>query len=284
MSKNAIPNLFIIGAMKSGTTSLHEYLNEHPDIFMSTVKEPGYFAECMNYYPKDLAWYESLFRDIKDEKIVGESSTNYTKLPICTNVVEKIWEYNPDARFIYLMRNPVDRVISHYWHGVKYGDERNDALTAIKQKPEYICFSDYATQLEPYIERFGLDRIYILTFESFINDPVTELKSIFNWLGVDSDVTIKNAGSARNALPKSFKKVKGSGLLHDFRNSFIWNSIAPFIPKRITSVAAKLTVEDASKSSDNDAEVISYLRPVFTSKVEKLEKLLNRKFDEWGFE
>jgi hypothetical protein len=270
--------------MKSGTTSLHEYLNEHPDIFMSAVKEPGYFAECMDYYPKDLDWYESLFKDVKEEVIIGESSTNYTKLPICTDVVDKIWEYNPEARFIYLMRNPVDRVISHYWHGVKYGDERNDALTAIKQKQEYICFSDYATQLEPYIKQFGLDRIYILTFESFINDPVAELKSIFDWLGVDSDVTIKNAGSARNALPKSFKKVKGSGLLHDFRNSFIWNSIAPFIPRRITSAAAKLTVEDASKSSDNDAEVISYLRPVFTPKVEKLEKLLNRKFDEWGFE
>ena len=105
---------------------------------------------------------------MKDERIIGESSTNYTKLPICTNVVEKIWAFNPDARFIYLMRNPVDRVISHYWHGVKYGDERNDALTAIRQKQEYTCFSDYATQLEPYIERFGLDKVYTLTFESLI--------------------------------------------------------------------------------------------------------------------
>ena len=284
MSKKAIPNLFIIGAMKSGTTSLHEYLNEHPDIFMSNVKEPGYFAECMNYYPKDLAWYESLFKDVKDEMIIGESSTNYTKLPICTDVVNKIWEFNPDARFIYVMRDPIKRVMSHYWHGVKYGDERNDALTAIKQKQEYICFSDYATQLEPYIERFGLDKIYTLTFESLINDPVSELRSLFAWLGVDADISIKNTGSAHNALPKSFKKVKGSGLLHDFRSSFIWNSIAPFIPDRITSAAAKLTVEDASKSSDNDAEVISYLKPIFTKKVEKLERLLDRKFGEWGFD
>lgn len=283
MSKKAIPNLFIIGAMKSGTTSLHEYLNEHPDIFMSDVKEPGYFAECMNYYPKELAWYESLFKDVKDEKIVGESSTNYTKLPICTDVVQKIWEFNPDARFIYLMRNPINRVISHYWHGVKYGDERNDAMTAIKQKQEYLCFSDYATQLEPYIERFGLDKIYTLSFESFIKDPVSELKSIFDWLGVDSDIAIKSAGSTHNALPKSFKKVKGSGLLHDFRSSFIWNKIAPLIPKKINSAAAKLTVEETSKSSDKDAEVISYLTPVFRPKVKKLEKLLNRKFDEWHF-
>ena len=283
MSKKAIPNLFIIGSMKSGTTSLHEYLNEHPDIFMSDVKEPGYFAECMNYYPKELDWYESLFEEVKHEKVIGESSTNYTKLPICTDVVEKIWEFNPEARFIYLMRNPVGRVISHYWHGVKYGDERNDALTAIKQKQEYICFSDYAAQLEPYIERFGLDRIYTLTFESFIKDPASELKSIFDWLGVDSDIPIKNAGSTHNALPKTFKRVKGSGLLHDFRNSFIWNKIAPLVPDKITSAAAKLTVEETSKSSDKDAELIRYLKPVFAPKVEKLERLLNRKFDEWNF-
>ena len=283
MSKKAIPNLFIIGSMKSGTTSLHEYLNEHPDIFMSEVKEPGYFADCMNYYPKELAWYESLFEDVKDEKIIGESSTNYTKLPICTDVVQKIWEYNPDARFIYLMRDPIKRTMSHYWHGVKYGDERTDILTVIKKKQEFIDFSDYAYQLEPYIERFGLDRIYTLTFESFIKDPADELKSIFDWLGVDSGIPIKNAGSTHNALPKSFKKVKGSGLLHDFRSSYIWNKIAPLVPGRITSAAAKLTVEETSKSSEKDAEVISYLKPVFKPKIENLERLLNRKFDEWNF-
>ena len=126
------------------------------------------------------------------------------KLPICADVVDKIWEYNPDARFIYLMRNPVDRVISHYWHGVKYGDERNDILAAIKKRQEYICFSDYAAQLEPYIERFGLDKIYTLTFESFINNPVSELKCLFDWLGVDANIPIKSAGSTHNALPKSF--------------------------------------------------------------------------------
>ena len=283
MSKKVIPNLFIIGSMKSGTTSLHEYLNEHPDIFMSEVKEPGYFSDCVDYYPKNYEWYKALFKDVKHQKIIGESSTHYTKLPICDGVIQNIWEFNPDARFIYIMRNPIKRVISHYWHGVKYGDERNDILTAIKEKREYISFSDYAYQLEPYIERFGRDKIYTLTFESFIKDPVSELKCLFDWLGVDADIPIKNAGSTHNALPESFKKVKGSGLLHDFRSSYIWNKIAPLVPDRITSAAAKLTVEETAKSSEKDAEVISYLKPVFKPKLEKLERLLNRRFDEWDF-
>lgn len=282
MSKKPIPNLFIIGSMKSGTTSLHEYLNEHPDVFMSDVKEPGYFADCMNYYPKDREWYESLFKGVKEESIIGESSTNYTKLPICTDVVDKIWKFNPESKFIYLMRNPVDRVISHYWHGVKYGDERYDTMTAIKKKPEYTCFSDYATQLEPYIKRFGRDRIYTLTFESLIEEPGRELKAIFDWLGVDSSIAIKSAGAAHNALPKTFKRVKGRGFLHDFRNSYIWNKIAPLVPKKITSTAARMTVEDTAKTSNNEAEVSDYLRPLFEPKVRRLETLLNRKFDEWN--
>lgn len=283
MSDKQIPNLFIIGAMKSGTTSLHEYLNEHPDIFMSEVKEPGYFSECMDYYPKELIWYQSLFQDVKDEVIVGESSTNYTKLPICTGAAQNIFEFNPDARFIYVMRDPIKRAISHYWHGVKYGDERDGAITAIKKKQEYIAFSDYAVQLEPYIERFGIDKIYTLSFENLINNTDNELKSIFEWLGIDASIEIKNTGATHNALPQSFKKVKGSGLLYDFRNSFIWNMISPLVPKKLTSAAAKLTVEDAEKSVEKDRELSQYLQPMFTEKVKNLERLLNKKFDEWKY-
>jgi hypothetical protein len=164
---------------------------------------------------------------------------------------------------------------------VKYGDERNDILTAIKEKQEYTCFSDYAYQLEPYIETFGMDRIYVLTFEKLISDPVGELRKLFVWLGVDADTVVNNAGSKHNALPESFKKVKGSGMLYDFRNSFIWNAIAPFIPRMITSAAAKLTVEETSKSTDNNEEVTSYLKSLFEEKVKKLEKMLGREFNEW---
>ena len=283
MSDKPIPNLFIIGAMKSGTTSLHEYLNEHPDIFMSEVKEPGYFSDCVDYYPKDDGWYDDLFKDVDSQKIIGESSTHYTKLPVCDGVIQKIWEYNPGARFVYIMRDPISRVISHYWHGVKYGDERHDILTAIKKNQAYIDISDYAFQLEPYIERFGMDRIYTLSFESLINDPASELKGLFEWLGVDANVSIKSAGQSHNALPASFKRVKGFGLLHKFRSSFIWNLIAPLVPKKITSVAANLTVENTVKSSGQDKAVSRYLKPIFTSKVARLEKLLNKKFDEWDY-
>ena len=86
-------NLFIIGAMKSGTTSLHEYLNEHPQIAMSTEKEPGYFVEELSL-DKDNSWYQSLFENTTNELYFGESSTHYAKYPTYDGVAERIKNYN----------------------------------------------------------------------------------------------------------------------------------------------------------------------------------------------
>lgn len=278
-----IPNLFIIGAMKSGTTSLHEYLNRHPQVFMSSIKEPGYFAECVKYYPKNYEWYMSLFKDVKDEKIIGESSTHYTKLPVCEGVVQRLWEHNPEARFIYIMRHPVKRAISHYWYNVKCGGEHRDILTALKKNQEYIAFSDYAYQLTPYIERFGKENILTLAFEELISSPDTTLKRVFEWLDVSSDISLKNIDQKYNTLPETFKKVKGLGLLYGFRNSTLWNAIAPLVPRNIRSAGARLTQEDTSKSTDNEQEVNKLLHNIFAEKVRNLELLLNRRFDVWKF-
>lgn len=279
--KSCIPNLFIIGAMKSGTTSLHEYLNSHPDIFMSKVKEPGYFSKCVNYYPKDSAWYMSLFADVKDEVIVGESSTHYTKLPTCDDVVDRLWKFNPDARFIYVMRHPVKRVISHYWHNIKNGEEYRDILSAIDANEEYISFSDYAYQLEPYIARFGMEKMYTLTFEDLINDPDKELKNIFSWLGVDNTFVVGASHETYNALPETFKKVRGRGLLYSLRSSVLWNSLSPLVPKVITRYAASMTEQDVVKSTDDSVQATKVLTPVLAEKVRVLEKLLDKELDVW---
>lgn len=279
--KAIVPNLFIIGAMKSGTTSLHEYLDEHPEIFMSPVKEPGFFADCVDYYPSDLKWYLSLFKDVKEEKIIGESSTHYTKLPLCTDVAEKIKSFSPDARFIYIMRNPIERAVSHYWHDVKSGMENRDICTAIKKNGKYIAFSDYAFQLKPYFERFGRKNIYTMTFEDLIHDPDKSIKEVLEWLGVDSAYKSTRLGSVHNKLPSTFRKVKGLGLLYRFRDTVLWNSIAYLVPNSIRSIAANFTVEEISKSENHLEEVKAYLQPILVEKVSELEMLLGKKYDCW---
>ena len=112
MKRNSVPNLFIIGAMKSGTTYLHDLLSSHPDIFMSTVKEPCHFvngAELKKLAPQmwnmrfweNMARYEQLFEKAGSESVVGESTTLYAKYPTLSGVPRRIHEFNPDAK-VYL--------------------------------------------------------------------------------------------------------------------------------------------------------------------------------------
>ena len=118
MTQQDMPNLFIIGAMKSGTSSLHEYIGDHPDLFMAEPKEPMYFSQNDDWRA-GFDDYMKLFADRTNETWFGESSTEYTKLPQYSDVAPKLHECNPNARLIYIMRDPVERSLSHYWHVVK---------------------------------------------------------------------------------------------------------------------------------------------------------------------
>ncbi len=144
------PNLFIIGAQKCGTTSLHHYLAAHPEIFLSEPKEPGYFVPEIDYYPRDREWYLGLFEGASGHRYVGESSTHYTKLPVYPGVVERIADFVDEApRFIYLMRDPIDRAVSHYWHDIRKFHEHRPIEEAFRERVDYRAFSNYPMQLEP---------------------------------------------------------------------------------------------------------------------------------------
>ncbi len=276
-------NLFIIGAMKSGTTSLHNYLNEHPEIFMCEPKEPGFFVEELAW-SKGKDWYQSLFAGVRDEVVVGESSTHYAKLPIYKGVPERIARFSPDARFIYLMRDPIDRAISHYWHSVRdmqSGGEWRDMLAAVRRDPQYVAFSDYAMQLKPYIDLFGRDRIYAVTFERMVSNPVDTLKETFEWLGVDAHFVPKGIEARWNAAPEESRRVKGFGILNKLRHSRAWDVISPMVPQRLRQVGNRLAEGQIDRRSHDTDEVEHYLRPIFLEKVAEIKEMLKRDFDEW---
>jgi len=286
MSK-VYPNLFIVGAMKSATTSLHEYLNFHPEIYMSDMKEPGYFVEEVDNIPDNIDAYLELFTQGKGCRIVGESSTHYTKLPTSQGAAERIDAFCQNAKinpkFIYLMRDPIKRTVSHYWHNVKKQDEYRAILPAIEaqDKNEYIAFSDYAMQLEPYLETFGKENVFVLTFEELIEQTDHKLREIFTWLGVDATIDLPAQKGKHNAMPDQFNKVRGKGKLHRFRNNPVWNSISPLVPKFLKRKAISLSVKSVSQDKADDAEIFEYLKPIFQEKVKNLEKMLDRKFPEW---
>lgn len=274
------PNLFIIGAAKCGTTSLHAYLGRHPDAFMSEPKEPGYFVPEMDYYPKDLGWYLDLFAGAGDARIVGESSTHYTKVPVFSCVADRVADFSPEARVIYLMRDPVERAVSHYWHNVRKHQETRPMLQAIRDDVQYRAFGHYALQLRPWMSRFDSGSILTLVFEEMVADPRATLDEVVRWLGLPKapgDATL----GRKNARPDEVTRVRGRGHLHEFRSTGVWETLSPMVPKPLKTWATGLTLAKVRPTEEPDDGVVAHLRPWARESVSALEELLGREFPMW---
>jgi hypothetical protein len=270
------PNLFLIGAMKSGTTSLHAYLGSHPQIFMCPQKEPEFFAkEKIRSLGEE--WYLNLFAAAGSELVIGESSTVYSRIPHFPAVVERIANFNSEARFIYIMRDPVERTISQYWYHVRFCGERRDMLTAIREDPHFTDASNYAMQLAPYLERFGSERIATLTFEELSKNPLNVSRELFAWLGVDASFVPPNLDQRENATPQIIVLPK-TGLLNH-----VGRALKPLIPSRMFSMAKRRLqrYESFDRNSSSVDKVIEYLKPIQKEQVARLEEMLGRSFPEW---
>jgi hypothetical protein len=184
-----LPTFVVIGAMKTGSSSLANYLGSHPQVFMSTPKEPSYFAARQD---RTLAWYRSLFEGAGDAIARGEASTAYTKAPHFPDCSRRMAELLPDARLIYLVRHPVPRIRSQYVHNCAHQGERRSIDVAVRQNPDYLAFSRYAYQLERFLEHFPRDQLLVLATEQLKSQREEVLKEVLQFIGVDPDVTIAN--------------------------------------------------------------------------------------------
>ena len=178
----ALPDFLVIGAMKCGTTTLAAQLAAQPGIFMTTPKEPEFFSDDVNFH-KGRHWYESLFAAAAPDALKGEASTGYTKLPTYPEALERIATLLPSVRLIYLIRNPLDRLVSHYIHEWTMGVISCDLATALSRHPELIEYGRYARQIQPYLEAFGPERILLLTMEGMRSRPQDTLTHATTFLG-----------------------------------------------------------------------------------------------------
>ncbi len=176
-----LPDFLIIGAMKCATSSIHEQLARHPGIFMSEPKEPNFFSDC-EQWEKGLDWYKGLFMSASSEAMCGESSTHYTKLPTYPNSADRIKETLPNAKLIYVIRHPLDRLVSQYLHEWTTRELDGPINDAIKKFPRLVEYSCYSAQLTPYIERFSRKQILLVFFERVAKAPNQELNRIFKFL------------------------------------------------------------------------------------------------------
>lgn len=177
----SMPNLFIVGTMKAGTTALHAYLDQHPDIFMCDPKEPGFFAET-GPTAQARQQYEAMFTPGTSCRYRGESSTKYTKAPFFEGVAERLHATCPDARILYMVRDPVARIVSQYLFYRRVRGETLPLREAVAQNPRYKAFGEYATQIAPYRALFG--EVLIIQNEDLSRDPQAVVNRVFDWLGL----------------------------------------------------------------------------------------------------
>jgi len=196
-----LPTFLIIGAMKCGTTSLYYYLAEHPDIGMSRRKETNFFVETHNW-ERGRDWYAHQFPDGGPER--GECSPNYTKRHLYDGVAERIQTVCPDAKLIYLVRDPIERTVSHYLSNCRQRREERsfEAAVADVENSKYVLTSRYHMQLQPYLDRFAEENLLVLSTKCLKDMPTATLQTVYRFLGVDPAFQNQRVGQRFNSAAK----------------------------------------------------------------------------------
>ena len=291
------PDFFIPGAAKSGTTTLHDLLNTHKDISMSKTKEPVYWnnKEFGKFGKFEKLRYKNLFN--YDSVIKGESTTSYMYYEsFIKNINEN---YSRPPKFIFILRNPIDRYISHVNWMKGLGLEKNNLkniidVGIIKDFKEYnyypknyFQFGLYYKWISRFIETFGEQNIKIITFERLIDDRVNVINSCFKFLGVNKIEHIKNIQSNKS------EEIIFPSLYHLLRKTLIGkikfaSTIGLIFPKKV-----KFFIKNFIKSSiDNwrtkdfkknelDITYRNKLRDAYIEDVKSLRIKLNYNFPEW---
>ena len=292
------PNFFIPGAAKSGTSSLHELLDTHPEISMSKEKEPVYWNnKLFNEFDNlEISRYLNLFE--QNVKIKGESTTSYMYYESFIKNVKENFQQSP--KFIFILRNPIDRYISHYKWLKGLGQEKRGIDEVIDGEKcldfeeyddypkQYYQFGLYNKWISRFIENFGRESIKIVTFEKLISERLDILNSCYEFLGVSKMDNVKFIKSNKT------NKIIFPRIYHFLRKSSIgktkYTRISKyFLPKKIRAkikILMKIVIKNWI-SIELKKEIVSNkhrktLRDKYFEDVILLKNKLNYDFSEWG--
>lgn len=238
-SKVRRPDFMIIGAMKSGTTTLYQYLGRHPGVFMCSPKEPMFFSR-QEVYARGLVWYFSLFREAGENQICGEASTCYSRWPRFGNVAARIGEAVPDAKFIYVMRHPVERAYSHYRHEMEERQlhVRGNVISfeqALEELPEIIETSLYRLQIGKFLDYFPRDRLLPVFFEDLTAEPGPLLEKVQRFLGLEQANCLLESEIVANAFGSRMTRRNMRTLTNTIRHAPGVSAIVNLIPRGVRS-------------------------------------------------
>jgi len=188
----AKPNFLLIGAQKSATTSISVMLSHHPDVFVVRGKEPHFFSENRQYR-RGWEWYMSLFSGHNDERVIIDASTSYSRASAFPNTISRIIKHVPDVKILYSVRHPLDRMESAYveWMSTpSFLFSDNSIIDMVRKKPNIIQSSRYWKNISAYRKYFSDQRIKIIWFDEYVNNPDAVLADVFEFIGVDPSIVI----------------------------------------------------------------------------------------------
>jgi len=277
------PNFFIVGAAKAGTTSLYNYLKNIPRIFMSPVKEPRYFSQIVAINNPNRIGnkkkYLDLFKDIKDEKAIGEASPIYLLDPDSPKLIHQAV---PNAKIIIILRDPIQRAYSHYLHNVRNGITNVSFMEMItnylnsedKENPRLhllINSSLYSKRVQKYFDTFGSKQVKIIIFEEFVANTKQTINDIIKFLEIDYELTetptktYNPFGESRNQLA----------------SSIISNKTVRKFAKRIISLPTRKKIVRNIFNKDSvkpeiGIEERKILEKIYKTDVKKIQSILDR--------
>jgi len=277
-----LPNLLIIGAQKCGTTSLHAYLDLHPDVHMAPEKELDFFIADRGWR-NGPEWYARRFRD--DAAVRGEASPNYSAWPVWEHVPERAASLVPDAYLVYLVRDPVDRIESHYLQRRLQDGERGPIEAVIGDVDDpynlFVARSRYATQLERWLEHYPQERVLVLGAEELRDHRNETVSAVLAHVGLEDRLDPAELDAEHHRSGDKAELAHGAARLRASAVGRVIEVIPPRVRAPVTQrlrAALSHTVERQELPSDLRERLVELLAP----EAERLRALTGRRFEGWS--
>jgi hypothetical protein len=291
----------VVGAAKAGTTSVYNYLKEHPQVFMSAVKEPKYFAlegmkldyggpgdsdEMHRHSITDLGQYEALFESANGETAIGEASTLYLYSDVAA---ERMYAYNPDLKIVAFLRNPIERAYSNFTYMVRRGREPlRDFEAALEAEPQriahnwmpgwhYTARGFYSAQVARFLSRFKADQCRIYLYDDLQRDTAAVMRDLYGFLGVDSSF-VPDTGRRHNASGMPRSETLHRLLVHSGPLKSIGRQLLPGAVRR--SLRRMALARNLERSAMPDT-TRGRLREMYRPDILNLQGLINRDLTSW---
>ncbi|MEQ1558144.1 MAG: sulfotransferase [Methyloglobulus sp.] len=315
-----LPDFIIVGGAKCGTTTLYKMLTKHPKVFMCTPKEPEFFARD-DIYQKGLTWYSNLFAPAKEQQLCGEASTLYSLTTLFPHTVSRMHQAIPDAKLIYIVREPVYRAYSYYTQLVKNYQNSTRNFHVNRTFDEFLfpdnhpnrCDRDkffapydihlpddprtvldgsrYMTHIKNYLNAYDSKQLLLIDFQDLVEKPDAALKSICDFLNLDINDMTNEKEVRENISSEHFdridKEIARQNFVANVKSFSLGKKLIEMMPKIIKNRLLDFYTTLFKKHSDQPRpakmsnEAESYLYNSFKDEVVELEKYWKRDLSSW---